>query len=47
LAGKIDTEHCARKDLSHSAFGDDLLFFRHCMANIFRNKFLSRPGHTR
>jgi hypothetical protein len=34
LARKIDTKHCARKDLSHSAFGDDLLFLRHRVANI-------------
>ena len=47
LAGKIDTKHRAGKDLSHSAFGDDLLFLGHCSANIRRNKFLSRPPRLR
>ena len=42
LTRKIDTEHRARQHLSHSAFGDDLFFFRHRMANICRNTCLSR-----
>src|SRR3954453_15388878 len=29
LTGKIDSEHRARQDLGHGAFGDDLFFLRH------------------
>src|SRR5215471_4803642 len=42
LTRKIDTEHGARQHLSHSTFGDDLLFLRHRVANIRWNACLSR-----
>src|SRR5262249_18391267 len=46
LARKIDTEHRARQDLSHSAFGDDLFFLRHRAPNIRTKLRGSRITHA-
>src|SRR5262245_51676544 len=34
LAGKVDAEHRSRQNLRYGTLGDDLLFLRHCAANI-------------
>src|SRR4051812_12221106 len=43
LTGKIDSEHRARQDLGHGAFGDDLFFLRHAWRIYFSSAPRSRP----